>query len=69
MGCKALAPPLLGSHDLAWQTGAFEWKRFLLERWSNRPRGGPWRLKALDRAAGDNENDNDPTFLTSRGRE
>lgn len=29
--------------------GRFEWKRFLLERLSNRLRGGPWRLKALAR--------------------
>ena len=30
--------------------GAFEWKRFLLERWPDLPRGR-WHLKALDAAA------------------
>src|SRR5438094_10452484 len=32
-------------------------------------RAGRWRLKALDAGAGENENDNDPAFLTARRRE
>src|SRR5262249_8232312 len=66
MGWKALAPPVLGWHQLGWKNRERSNGRdFYSSACSDLLRGGRWRLKALDAGAGENENDNDPTFLTA----
>jgi len=70
MGWKALAPPVLGWHQLGWANRERSNGRdFYSSACSDLLRGGRWRLKALDAGAGENENDNDPAFLTARRRE
>jgi hypothetical protein len=70
MGWKALAPPVLGWHQLGWTNRERSNGRdFYSSACSDLLRGDRWRLKALDAAAGENENDNDPAFLTARRRE
>jgi hypothetical protein len=70
MGWKALAPPVLGWHQLGWANRERSNGRdFYSSACTDLLRGGRWRLKALDAGAGENENDNDPAFLTARRRE
>src|SRR6516225_2953844 len=64
---KALAPPVLGWHQLGWTNRERSNGRdSYSSACSDLLRGGRWRLKDLDAGAGENENDNDPTFLTAR---
>ena len=70
MGWKAFGPPVLGWHQLGWANRERSNGRdFYSSACSDLLRGGRWRLKALDAGAGENENDNDPAFLTARRRE
>jgi len=70
MEWKAFGPPVLGWHQLGWANRERSNGRdFYSSACSDLLRGGRWRLKALDAGAGENENDNDPAFLTARRRE
>ncbi len=70
MGWKAFGPPVLGWHQLGWANRERSNGRdFYSSACSDLLRAGRWRRKALDAGAGENENDNDPAFLTARRRE